>query len=43
MSTGGPMIRATSADGEEIIILFEIDGEDDLVLVRSVTTFPEEG
>ena len=40
--TRRPMIRATTADGEEIIIVFEIDVAEDFVIVRPVTAFPQE-
>jgi hypothetical protein len=40
--TRRPMIRATTADGEEIIVVFEIDAADDLVVVRPITAFPQE-
>jgi len=37
-----PMIRAAMANGEDIIIVFEIDAIDDFVVVRPVTAFPME-
>ncbi|WP_435011053.1 hypothetical protein P12x_002346 [Tundrisphaera lichenicola] len=40
--TDRPMIRTTTSDGEEIIIIFEIEADDDLVVVRPITAFPQE-
>jgi hypothetical protein len=40
--TRRPMIRATLPDGEDIIIVFELDAEDDVVVVRPITAFPGE-
>ncbi len=40
--TGRPMIRAMTSDGETVIIVFEIEAADDLVVVRPMTAFPGE-
>jgi hypothetical protein len=40
--TRRPMIRATAPDGEEIIIVFEVDADDEVVVVRPITAFPRE-
>jgi hypothetical protein len=37
-----PMIRATMPDGEEVIIVFEIDADADVVVVRPITVFNPE-
>jgi hypothetical protein len=37
--TGRPLILA-DIDGEETYIVFEIDGDDDFIIVRPVTAFP---
>ena len=36
------MIRATTAGGEEIIVVFEIEEADDFVVLRPITAFPQE-
>jgi hypothetical protein len=40
--TARPMIRTTTPDGEEIIIVFEVDIDDEIVVVRPITAFPQE-
>jgi hypothetical protein len=40
--TGRPMIRGSLPDGEDIIVVFEIDADDDFVVVRPVTAYPQE-
>jgi hypothetical protein len=37
------MIRAMTSDGEEIVIVFEMEDSGDFVLIRPVTAFPDEG
>ena len=40
--SGRPMIRGATAEGEPIIVVFEIDASEGFVLVRPITAFPEE-
>lgn len=40
--TRRPMIRTVTPDGEEVIIVFEIDSDGDVVVVRPITAFPWE-
>jgi hypothetical protein len=40
--TRRPFIRATTPDGEEIIVVFEIDADDEVVVVRPITAYPRE-
>ena len=39
---GRPMIRAIMPDGEEVMIVFTIDADGDVVVVRPITVFTRE-
>jgi hypothetical protein len=40
--TRRPFLRATTPDGEEILIVFEVDSDGEVVVVRPITAFSRE-
>jgi hypothetical protein len=39
-SSGRPIVFGTTAEGRRLAVVFEIEPDDDLILIRPVTAFP---